>query len=159
MQPGDYVFIQFGHNDEQPEPERHTESRVGFRQNLINYIEEIKGKGAWPVLFTAIPRRQFDSAGVLQDTHGDYITVVREIAMEKNVSMVDLNKKFSEVLQRIGPKDSKKLFVYIEPGKFQQLPEGKKDDNHLSLYGAKKVAALAVQGIKELNLRLVKYLK
>lgn len=159
VQPGDYLFIQFGHNDEHSDSVSHTEPRTSFRQNLINYITETKAKGAYPVLFTSIVRRNFDNNGHLEDTHGDYVTVVRELAKEQNVPLIDLNKKTGDLVQSLGPEDSKKLYLYFEPGAFGNIPEGKKDDTHLCVYGATKVAELAVQGMKELNLGLVKYLK
>jgi lysophospholipase L1-like esterase len=159
VEPGDYVFIQFGHNDEKPDTASHTDATTSFRQNLINYINETKAKGAYPVLFTSIVRRKFNSSGRLEDTHGDYVTVVRELAKEKNIPLVDLNKKTCELVESLGPEESKKLYLYIQPGLFTQLPQGKQDDTHLCEYGATKFAELAVQGIKELNLGLVKYLK
>src|SRR5438067_5578964 len=85
VKPGDYVFIQFGHNDEKLDTALHTDARTSFRQNLINYINETKAKGANPVLFTSIVRRKFNANGKLEDTHGDYVTVVRELAKEKNI--------------------------------------------------------------------------
>jgi lysophospholipase L1-like esterase len=87
------------------------------------------------------------------------VTVVRELAKEKDIPLVDLNKKTRELVERLGPEASKRLYLYIEPGAFTKLPEGKKDDTHLCEYGAYKFAELAVQGLKELNLELVKYLK
>lgn len=159
IRPGDYLFIQFGHNDEKLDSANHTEARTGFRQNLINYIDEAKAKGAHPVLFTSIVRRKFNANGKLEDTHGDYVTVVRELAREKNVPLVDLNKKTGDLVQSLGPDESKKLYLYIQPGAFTKLPDGKQDDTHLCVYGATKVAELAVQGIREAHLGLTKYLK
>jgi len=159
VKPGDYVFIQFGHNDEKPDSANHTDARTSFRQNLLNYVNETKAKGANPVLFTSIARRKFDANGKLEDTHGDYVTVVRELAKEINVPLIDLNKKTGELVEHLGPEESKKLYLYIEPGAFTQLPEGKKDDTHLCVYGATKVAELAVQGIRKEHLGLAKYLK
>ena len=159
VKPGDYVFIQFGHNDEKPDTTVHTEAGTSFHQNLINYITESRAKGAYPVLFTSIVRRKFNVNGKLEDTHGDYVTVVRQLAKETNVPLIDLNKKTSDLVESLGPEESKKLYLYIEPGAFTKLPEGKKDDTHLCEYGAYKFAELAVQGLKQLNLGLVEYLK
>src|ERR1044072_6988713 len=93
VEPGDYVFIQFGHNDEKPDSANHTDARTTFRQNLMNYIKETKAKGGYPVLFTSIVRRKFNANGKLEDTHGNYVVVVRELAKELNVPLVDINKK------------------------------------------------------------------
>ncbi len=156
---GDYVFIQFGHNDSAKDTLRHTNARIDFRQNLINYVNETTAKGGHPILFTSIARRQFDNAGKLVDTHGDYVQVVRELAEDLNIPLVDLNKKTSELLQKMGPEESKKMFLYVEPGRYKEALEGKKDDTHLCTEGAIKVAELAIEGIKELKLPLAKFIK
>jgi lysophospholipase L1-like esterase len=156
---GDYVFIMFGANDQKPDSARHTDPATTYRQNLVNYINETRAKGAHPVLFTSIVRRIFDKNGKLVNTFGDYIDTVRALAKEMNVPLVDLYKKTGEMVESYGPEESKKLFLYIEPGLFTKLPEGKKDNTHLSIKGATKVAELAVQGIKELHLPLARYIK
>lgn len=159
IKPGDYLFIQFGHNDSKTDTIRYTDPRTSFRQNLINYINEAKAKGALPVLFTSIPRRSFDKEGKLLDTHGDYVTVVRDLAKEMHLPLVDLNKKMAKLIQELGPEESKKLFLWLEPGQFKKIPEGKQDDTHLNVYGANRVAELAAQGLKELNLPVARYLR
>ena len=159
VKPGDYVFIQFGHNDEKPDSANHTDARTSFRRNLMNYVAETRAKGGNPILFTSLVRRKFDNNGKLVDTHGDYVTVVRELATEINVPLIDLNKLMGDLVQNLGPEESKKLYLYIEPGLFTKLPEGKKDDTHLCEYGATKVAELAVKEIKRLKLPLGSYLK
>jgi lysophospholipase L1-like esterase len=159
VQAGDYVFIMFGANDQKPDPARHTDPATTYRQNLMNYINETRAKGAHPVLFTSIVRRIFDNDGKLKDTFGDYIDTARAVAKEMNVPLVDLNKKTGDMVQSYGPEESKKLFLFIQPGLFTKLPDGKKDNTHLSIEGATKVAELAVQGIKELHLPLASYIK
>lgn len=159
IKPGDYLFIQFGHNDAKTDTLRYTEPRTSFRQNLINYIQEAKAKGAFPILFTSIPRRNFDKEGNLVDTHGDYVTVVIDLAKEMHIPLVDLNRKMAKLIQELGPEQSKKLFLWFDPGQFKKIPEGKQDDTHLNVYGANKVAELAAQGLKELDLPIARYLK
>ncbi|MEJ7691506.1 rhamnogalacturonan acetylesterase [Daejeonella sp.] len=159
IKPGDYVFIQFGHNDAKIDSLRYTEPRTSFRQNIINYVNEAKTKGAFPVLFTSVVRRNFDSNGSLVDTHGEYVTVIRDLAREMQIPLVDLNKKSAELVQKLGPEESKKLYLWIEPGLFKKLPEGKKDDTHFSIFGATKIAQLATQSFQELGLPVGKYLK
>jgi lysophospholipase L1-like esterase len=87
------------------------------------------------------------------------VTVVRELAAEMKVPLVDLYRKTWDLVQGYGPEESKKLFLYIEPGRFTKLPEGKKDDTHLNIDGATKVAQLATEGLKELNIPLSSYIK
>jgi lysophospholipase L1-like esterase len=159
VQAGDYVFIMFGGNDQKPDSQRHSDPHTTFRQNFINYINETRAKGAHPVLFTSIVRRKFDDKGKLVDTYGDYVTVVRELAAEMKVPLVDLYKKTWDLVEGMGPEESKKLFLYVPPGRFTKLPEGKKDDSHLNIEGATEVARLAAQGLKELHLEISTYIK
>jgi len=160
LQPGDYVFIQFGHNDSKiDDSTRYTDPGTSFRQNIINYVKETKEKGAHPVLFTSIVRRAFDDEKKLKDTHGQYVKVVRELASEMNVPLIDLNRKTEEFVSALGPEKSKEFFLFIKPGLFAKLPNGLEDNTHLSEWGALKVAALAIDGMKELKLPIIQYLK
>ncbi|MDB5121884.1 MAG: lipolytic protein family [Mucilaginibacter sp.] len=157
---GDYVFIQFGPNDMSKDTNRHSDPRTTFRQNLINYITEVQAKGAYPVLFTSVTKRHFDAKGNLKETFGDYVQVPREIAHERNIPLVDLNKLTRELVQRLGPKKSKKLYLFIKPGKFTQLPNGLQDSTHLCAYGAKQFAKLAADDLKQTKLLpLADYIK
>src|SRR5690606_25268022 len=155
---GDYVFIQFGHNDAKEDTLRHTEPQTSFKENIRSYVNEVRAKKANPILLTSIVRRNFDKSGKLVDTHGEYVTVVRDLAREMNVPLIDLNKKTAELVENLGPEESKKLYMYVEPGVTAKLPKGKKDDTHLCEVGALKVAELATQGLKEIKSPLAKYL-
>ena len=156
---GDYVFIMFGGNDQKPDSLRHSDPWTGYKQNLINYVKETKELGANPVLFTSIVRRKFDKNGKLVDTYGDYTLAVREVAKELNVNLIDLNQLSAELVQNYGVEKSKELFLYIEPGRFSKLPEGKKDDSHLCIEGARRIAELAAKSMKEQKLPIAEYLK
>jgi len=159
VKPGDYVFIMFGGNDQKPDSARHTEPRTGFKQNMLAYVNEVKAKGAYPILFTSIVRREFGKDGKLVDTYGDYVPAVRDLAKETNTPMVDLYKKTWNLVESAGPEGSKKLFLYIEKGRYATLPDGKQDNSHLCILGATKVAGLAAEGLKEIKSPLAKYLK
>lgn len=157
---GDYVFIMFGPNDEKADTARHTDPATTYRENIMNYVKETRSKGAYPVLFTSICRRKFDKAGKLfPDTFDPYVQEVRTIAREMNVPLIDINAKSRALMQQYGPEESKKLYVYIEPGLFTKLPNGKKDDTHLCVRGATEVAKLASEGLKEIHSPLATYLK
>jgi lysophospholipase L1-like esterase len=155
--PGDYVFISFGANDQKTDSARHTDARTTYRQNFINYINETRSKGGIPILFTTIVRNKFDKNERLIDTYGDYIIVIRELAIQMKVPLVDLNKLTSELVQNLGPVKANQLFLNIEPGQFTKLPNGKHDD-HLNLYGATKVAELATRRLKGLNIGISHYI-
>lgn len=160
LKKGDYVFIQFGHNDEkQQSVERYTDPHGAYKANLTRFVNETRAKGAYPVLMTPIVRRHFDESGHLIDTHGEYPEAVRELAQELNVPFIDMEAKTRGMIERLGPEDSKRLFVWFEAGEYPRFPEGKQDDTHLNWEGAVAVAGLAVQCIQELNLPLTRYLK
>ncbi|SFA42804.1 Lysophospholipase L1 [Pedobacter suwonensis] len=157
LNPGDYVFIEFGHNDEKVDKPAVGVSLADFKTNLINYIKETRNKNAFPVLLTPISRRSFKN-GVLVDSHGDYPRITRQVADSLQVPIIDMLAKTESLLIRLGDKPSIKLFNYVDSGNVN-YPKGKKDDTHLSPEGAKQVAGLVVKGIKELKLDLAKSLK
>ena len=160
IKPGDYVIMEFGHNDEKKnDPKRYAAPRTDYRTNLIKFISETRSKGGTPVLATPIVRRRFDENGNFYDTHGEYPVVVRELAKEYNVPLLDLHKKTEQMLKEYGKELSKKLFLHISPVEYKSLPEGRNDDTHLSPYGAFKVCDLAVEELRISLSELVKWLK
>lgn len=160
IKPGHYVIIAFGHNDQkQDSPERYSAPDTDYRKNLERYVRETRNKGGIPVLATPIMRRRFDENGKLYDTHGRYPEVVREIAKEKNVPLLDLHKQTEMLLKAYGEERSKELFLHIQPGEYASLPQGKEDDTHLSAIGAFRVCDLAIEEIKLVVPEWVPYLK
>lgn len=168
IKPGDYVFIQFGHNDEKPKEDRHTDPGTTFDENLRRFVKETRAKGGIPVLFNSIVRRNFhnnqnavieddyrriklDSAAVegdvLIDTHGAYLESPRHVAKELDVPFVDMNKITHDLVQGLGAEASKKLFMWIPAGVYAACPKGRQDNTHLNIYGARVIAGLTVDAI------------
>ncbi len=160
LKPGDYVFIQFGHNDEKDQdPRRFTNPHTTYRHNLMKFVNEAREKGAIPILFSSIARRNFNEKGVLIDTHGDYPLEARLVAQELNVPFIDL-AYYSEILEiSYGPEKSKELHLHYEPGQIPYYPDGKADDTHLSVTGATEISKLVIQELKKTNLKLKNYFK
>lgn len=158
LKKGDYVFIEFGHNDEKVEKPAVGTSLDEFRTNLIKYVTEARAKKAIPVLLTPVERRSFKD-GQLTDSHGKYPDVVRAVAKEFNVPFIDMQLKSRAALTTAGEGPSAKLFLQGDSGVLANYPKGVKDNTHFNRDGAKTMAGLAAQGIKELNLPLAKYLK
>ena len=145
---GDYVFIQFGHNDEAKEKlERYT-TPAEYKANLLKFITETRGKKATPVLLTPVTRRRFDSTGNVMQTHEVYSTLVRETAKEQNTILIDADEKTRALLQEFGKKDSKLLFLQLKPGEHPNYPEGKDDNTHFNELGARLVAQIILSEIK-----------
>lgn len=158
LQPGDYVFIQFGHNDQKiKDSTRFTGPFGTYSENLEKFVTETRAKGANPVLFTSIVRRKFGDNGKLTDTHGDYPVATRQVAKKMNVPLIDMQKLTENWVNSLGDEPSKAMFLWTEPS--EKFPEGRKDDTHLSEIGAKEVARLAVEEFKRQNLAFAEYLK
>ena len=153
MQEGDYVFIQFGHNDEVPTKKSYVPEK-DFKTNLIKYITDTRSKKGNPVLLTPVARRKFDSTGHIQETHAVYAQIVRDVAKENNVPLIDLSEKSKILYQQLGPEASKFLFNYLVAGEHPNYPEGKQDDTHFSELGARKIAELVLAEIRSLKLDL-----
>ena len=160
IRPGDYVIIEFGHNDQKiNDPSRYADADSAYRHNLKKYISDARAKGAKPVLATPIVRRRFDESGKFYDTHTNYPDVVREVAASENVPLLDLHKRTAELLKVFGPERSKALFLHLNPGEYASRPDGLEDDTHLSGTGAFKVCDLAVAEMKNVLPELVPYFK
>jgi lysophospholipase L1-like esterase len=159
LKPGDYVLIQFGHNDESKEKGDRYTPPEDYRKNLVRFVADVREKKAIPVLLTPVMRRRFDKDGVFQDTHGEYPDIVRGVAREQKVALIDMHRKSERVLKQYGPEESRKLFLQLKPGENPNYPKGVEDNTHFSPLGAGIMASLAVEGIKEQKIGLAKFLK
>ena len=157
LKDGDYVFIQFGHNDEKADTIKGT-SLEQYKANLIRFVEEARAKKGIPVLLTPVMRRSF-KADVFYDSHGGYPDAMRSVAAEYHVPLIDMHQESKALLVSLGDEGSKKLFNIADPGVLANYPDGIRDNTHFNAEGAKAMAELAVQGIRKLELPLAKYLK
>jgi lysophospholipase L1-like esterase len=153
LKEGDYVFIQFGHNDEVSTKKSYT-SEKEFESNLVRYISETKSKKAIPILITPVARRKFDSLGNIVGTHEVYSEIVRKVAKIKDVPLIDLDKKSQELLQKTGVETSKLFYLHLDPSEHPNYPGGKVDDTHFSELGARKMAEIVLAEIRNLKLEL-----
>ncbi|GGF05689.1 Lysophospholipase L1 [Chishuiella changwenlii] len=160
LKKGDYVIIQFGHNDQKIEDSiRYTNPATQYRSNLERYVKETREKGAIPILMTSIVRRNFNEKGVLIDTHNLYPIVVRMVAKDLDVPFVDLQQATEEIVLTYGPEKSKKLYLHFEPKEVNYYPDGKHDDTHLSKLGATLTAEKALKALEKLNIGFEKFVK
>lgn len=187
IQKGDYVFIQFGHNDEKDDPNRHTDPGTTFDANLKKFVEDTRAKGGIPVLFNSIVRRNFGKAdgnavanaikqddirngidskapkdsieegATLIDTHGAYLISPKNVAKELNVTFIDLNSLTHKLVEGMGPQKSKKLYLWVEPKTVPALPNGREDNTHLNVHGASVIAEMAVKAVAEAIPELQQY--
>lgn len=160
LKKGDYVFIEFGHNDQKIEDSaRYTNPHTAYRYNLIRFVKESREKGAIPVLLTSIARRNFNEKGVLVPTHGDYPLETRLVAQEYRVPLIDLEYYTEQLEQSFGPEKSKQLHLHFRAGENAYYDKDKADDTHLSLLGATKIAQIVINEIKVLKEPSLKNLK
>ena len=150
---GDYVLIQFGHNDEVPTKKNYT-PEAEFKANLEKFIAQTREKHATPILITPVARRKFDASGSIVGTHEVYSAIVRKVAAENNVPLIDLDKESQEMLQKFGAENSKLLFNHLQPGENPNYPDGKTDDTHFNELGARLMAQIVLKDIKALKLPL-----
>ena len=181
MKPGDYVIIQFGHNDEKPKADRHTDPGSTFDYNLAKFVRETREHGGIPVLMNAVVRRNFakvapkndddeklrnttfaDGAKTVEgdslvDTHGLYRVAPRDVAQRMHCHFVDANKITHDLEQGLGREGSKRLHMWFLPGQEPTEPEGKQDNTHYNVYGATVVARLLADALCEEIPLLKKY--
>lgn len=160
LKKGDYVLIQFGHNDQKEnDPKRYTNPHTAYRHNIIRFVTEAREKGATPILLSSIVRRNFNEQGTLVDTHGDYPLETRLVAQHYDVPFIDLQYLTEQMEESYGVEGSKKLHLHYKPGEVAYYPDGKDDDTHLSKLGATTVAGLAVGELKVKVPSLKEYIK
>jgi lysophospholipase L1-like esterase len=153
---GDYVLMQFGHNDEAKEPQykdRYTPV-PDYKNNLIKFITETRNKKAIPVLVTPVTRLVFDSNGNIQETHKEYSAAVWEVGRAYNVPVIDLDERSRELVQKLGTETSKMLYMQLDTLEHPHYPLGRKDNTHFNEYGARRMAQLVLAEIRKLKLEL-----
>jgi lysophospholipase L1-like esterase len=154
IKPGDYLFIQFAHNDMKPGAVPLDE----YKKLLIVYIAETRVKGATPVLVTPMDRRTFDDAGHITNSFGAYPDAVREVAAQQKVALIDLNVMSKTLFEAMGPEGTLKAFMHYPAGSFPGQTAAISDDTHFNSYGAYELARCIVHGIREGKLPIAKFL-
>ena len=171
LKPGDYVIIQFGHNDEKNQPDRHTDPGSTFDYNLAKFVRETREHGGIPVLMNSVVRRNFlvqapviaddellrnstfkDGVKMVEgdsliDTHGLYVQAPRDVALRMNCLFVDANRITHDLEQHLGREESKRLHMWFLPGTEPSEPNGKQDNTHYNVYGAHQVAHLLADAL------------
>lgn len=148
----DFLFIQFGHNDEKPDEERHTEPFGSFTENLKLFIEVAVKHKAHPVLITPLYRRLFDNNETLvENTHFDYPDAMLALGRELSVPVIDLCKLSKELIEKTGDEKSKPWFMHLAPMEYSNYPEGKQDNTHLRYDGAVTFAGIIASELRNLG--------
>lgn len=149
---GDFLFIQFGHNDEKSaDPSRYTEAFGEYQTNLEKFVNVARNREAYPVLITPLCRRQFDTDGNLSDTHGDYPEAMRGLAKRLDVPLIDLCTLSFAAVSKAGDEASKKWFMNFPADTYTNYPNGKEDNSHLRPEGAMYFAGIIAEELKKLG--------
>jgi pectinesterase len=181
IKPGDYVVIQFGHNDEKPDPKRHTVAGGSFDDNLRRFVNEARERGAQPVLMNAVVRRNYQltppagedealrgaaykeysgaEVDTIVDTHGDYAEAPRRVARELGVPFVDATRITRDLENSLGKEGSRKLHMNFKPGEHPSIPDGRGDNTHYRVEGARRVSGLMAEALCQEVPALKRYLR
>ncbi len=156
---GDFVLIQFGHNDESKDKAERYTPPDDFKANLQRMVRDVRAQQATPVLLTPVSRRKFDATGAVVDTHGVYPGLVRTVATEENAPLIDMHEKTAAILTEYGDEKSRQLFLQLKAGENPNYPNGIEDNTHFSPLGAELVAKAAVAAFRAAQLGFARYLK
>lgn len=148
LRPGDFMLIQFGHNDEKKQwPQTYVEAYTTYKAYLRVFLAEARQRGVTPIFVTSMQRRDFESNGKIRNTHGDYPEAMRELAVEEKVALIDLERMSTGVYEALGP--GKAALAFANHGK---------DITHHNNYGAYELAKCVAQGLRSIQSPLAKYL-
>lgn len=158
LKPGDYVFIQFGHNDQKEQGDG-ISAFESYTDDLIDYVEKVRAAGGQPVLLTSMVRRRFDGDGKWYDTLGDYPEAVRRVAEKQNVPLIDLFESSKQIVEALGVEPSKRMFMHYAANSFSGQIEAIKDDTHFNTYGGDLLARAVINQMKEAVPELAAHLR
>lgn len=158
MKKGDYIFMEFGHND-QKQKGPGKGAYYSYMTSLKTFIDEARARGAHPVLVTPSQRRSFGPDGKIKDTHEDYPEAMRWLAAKENIPLIDLNEMTRTFYEAMGVEESKKAFVHYPAGTYPNQTKDFADNTHFNPYGAYEIAKCIIEGMKKLNLPIIQHLR
>ena len=157
LKPGDYLFVEFSHNDEKIKGPENT-AWESYSKYLAEYVETARTKGAIPVLVTPTQRRAFNPDGTLKPTHGDFPDAMRAVAKKMNVPLIDITQMTTLLYEKWGVEASKKALVHYPANTFPGQEKALEDNTHFNSFGANEIALCVIKGIRELALPLEKHI-
>lgn len=158
MKKGDYIFMEFGHND-QKQKYAGAGAYYNFATSLKTFIDEARKRGATPLFVTPTQRRSFDANGKIQETHADYPEAMKWVASREGVDLIDLHESTRTLYEAMGVEESKRAFVHYPAGSYPGQKTDFADNTHFNPYGAYEIAKCIIEGLKSLNSPLLQYLR
>ncbi|TKB96233.1 rhamnogalacturonan acetylesterase [Pedobacter cryophilus] len=158
MKKGDYLFIEFGHND-QKDKGANDGAYKSYTENLKFFVSSFRAKGGIPVIVTSTARRSFSNQGDVVETLGDFPDAARKVAAELNVPLIDLNKETKILYKALGVEPSKKALVHYPANSYPGQTQALADNTHFNPYGAYQISKIITQGIIDQKIKLKKYIR
>jgi len=159
IQPGDYLFIQFGHNDQKPDPDRGTNPYGDYQDNLSAFVRAARESDAYPVLLTSVARRKFIENQMVEKSVGEYPDAMKYFAKKHHIPLLDIYDKSRKLLNDFGKEQSKNYFLHLSPNESSNYPDGISDDTHFNEDGALAIARLVKEALIESELLIKNFLK
>ena len=158
LKKGDYVIVEFGHNDEK-EKKAGDGAWYSYSRNLKIFVDRVRAAGGNIIFCTPTARRSFDAEGHIINTHGDYPAAMKAVAQREQVPVIDLTQMSTTFFETLGVEGSKKALVHYPANTFANQDKALADNTHFNPYGAWEVAKMVVMGLKQINSPLVNYLR
>jgi lysophospholipase L1-like esterase len=154
IKPGDYFFVQFAHNDQKRGPDFPEK----YRGIMTDFVNQVRAKGATPVIVTAMNRDNFDADGHIKDSLEPYPRISREVAAATKAALIDLNAMSATMFNAMGVEGSNHAFMKFKAGSYPGVERDIADSTHFNNFGAYELARCIVHGIREDKLPLAKFL-
>ncbi len=158
MKPGDYIFMEFGHND-QKEKRPGSGAFYNYAYALKQFVDEARAKSVTPIFVTPTQRRSFDSAGKINETHANYPDAMRWVAKDLGVQLIELHDMTRTFFETLGVEDSKRALVHYPAGSYPGQAKAFEDNTHFNPYGAYQISKMIIEGMKQLNLPVLQHLR
>ena len=159
IRPGDYLFIQFGHNDQKEDKERGTHPYGDYQDNLHTFVHFAREAGATPVLLTSCTRRKFIDQQIDCMSVGEFPKAMKFFAKQHAVPLLDIYTKSKKLFNSLGEHKSKDYFLHLAPNESYNYPNGISDDTHFNETGAEEIARLVAEALLESDLPIKYFLK
>ncbi len=159
IQSGDYLFIQFAHNDTSSDPAKHTDPFTTYKQYLRMYVDGARAHGATPVLVTPVGRRSTNSDGTFKNDFPDYCTAMKQVGTETNTPVIDLMSRSIAFYNSLGFASTTNVFLWLAAGQYPNFPNGVSDSTHFQEFGAIEIARLVKEGIQATSLPMKSFIK
>lgn len=158
MKAGDYIIMEFGHND-QKQKFAGAGAYYNFATALKTFVDEARQRGATPIFITPTQRRSFDAEGHIRETHADYPEAMMWVAEREKCPLIDLHSMTRTLFEAMGEEGSKKAFVHYPAGSYPGQDKPFADNTHFNPYGAYQIAKCVVEGLIEQNIDFVRFLR